>query len=52
MGKPATGPRLSVRARRLEISPTVAMAARARALKAKGVRVLDFTVGEIGRAHV
>ena len=35
-----------MRARRLEVSPTVAMAARARALKAKGVRVLDFTVGE------
>jgi aspartate aminotransferase len=38
--------RLASRARRLEVSPTVAMAARARALKAKGVRVLDFTVGE------
>jgi len=41
-----TGPKLAVRARNLEVSPTVAMAARARALKAKGVRVLDFTVGE------
>jgi aspartate aminotransferase len=39
-------PRLAVPARRLEISPTVAMAARARALRATGVRVLDFTVGE------
>jgi aspartate aminotransferase len=39
-------PRLAARARRLEVSPTVAMSARARALKAKGVRVLDFTVGE------
>jgi aspartate aminotransferase len=33
-------------ARHLEVSPTVAMAAKARALKATGVRVLDFTVGE------
>jgi aspartate aminotransferase len=39
-------PRLAARARSLEVSPTVAMAARARALKAKGIRVLDFTVGE------
>ncbi len=37
---------LAARARRLGISPTVAMSARARALKATGVRVLDFTVGE------
>jgi len=37
---------LSARARKLEVSPTVAMAARARALRAKGVRVLDFSVGE------
>jgi aspartate aminotransferase len=37
---------LAARARRLEVSPTVAMSARARALAAKGVRVLDFTVGE------
>lgn len=42
----ATGARLGARARSLEVSPTVAMAARARALKAKGVRVYDFTVGE------
>jgi aspartate aminotransferase len=41
-----TGPRLAARARSLEVSPTVAMAARARALKAKGVKVYDFTVGE------
>jgi aspartate aminotransferase len=41
-----TGPSLAARARRLEISPTVAMSAKARALKAKGVRVFDFTVGE------
>jgi len=41
-----TGPTLAARARRLGVSPTVAMAAKARALKAKGVRVLDFTVGE------
>ncbi len=39
-------PVLAARARRLEVSPTVAMSARARALVAKGVRVLDFTVGE------
>jgi len=38
--------RLAARARKLEVSPTVAMSARARALKAKGVRVFDFTVGE------
>ncbi len=37
---------LAARARRLEVSPTVAMSARARELKARGVRVLDFTVGE------
>jgi aspartate aminotransferase len=42
----AREPKLAARARSLEVSPTVAMAARARALKAKGVRVLDFTVGE------
>jgi aspartate aminotransferase len=42
----ATEPKLAARARSLEVSPTVAMAAKARALKAKGVRVLDFTVGE------
>jgi aspartate aminotransferase len=41
-----TGPRLAARARSLEVSPTVAMAAKARELKAKGVRVFDFTVGE------
>jgi aspartate aminotransferase len=41
-----TGPRLAARARRLALSPTVAMAAKAHALKAKGVEVLDFTVGE------
>lgn len=39
-------PRLAARARSLEVSPTVAMAAKARALKAKGVKVYDFTVGE------
>jgi aspartate aminotransferase len=41
-----TGAKLAARARRLGVSPTVAMAAKARALRAKGVRVLDFTVGE------
>ena len=44
--KEGAGARLASRARRLEVSPTVAMAARARALRATGVRVLDFTVGE------
>jgi aspartate aminotransferase len=39
-------PKLADRARALEVSPTVAMAAKARALKAKGVKVYDFTVGE------
>jgi aspartate aminotransferase len=39
-------PPLGRRARALEVSPTVAMAARARALMAQGTRVLDFTVGE------
>jgi aspartate aminotransferase len=33
-------------ARRLETSPTVAMAARAREMKTRGVRVFDFSVGE------
>ena len=46
MTSAGTGPKLAARARRLTISPTVAMAARARALKEEGVRVLDFTVGE------
>jgi aspartate aminotransferase len=44
--RPGTGPPLAARARRLEVSPTVAMAAKARAVKETGVRVLDFTVGE------
>jgi len=44
--KPGKEPPLAGRARRLGISPTVAMAARARALRTKGARVLDFTVGE------
>jgi aspartate aminotransferase len=39
-------PKLAARARALEVSPTVAMAAKARALKAKGIKVYDFTVGE------
>ncbi len=37
---------LSRRALGIEVSPTVAMAARATALKAKGEPVLDFSVGE------
>jgi aspartate aminotransferase len=37
---------LASRVRRLEVSPTVAMAQRARALRERGVRVLDFSVGE------
>jgi aspartate aminotransferase len=40
------GPRLAARTRRLTVSPTVAVSARARALRESGVRVLDFTVGE------
>jgi aspartate aminotransferase len=39
-------PGLAARVRRLGLSPTVAMAARAHALRARGVRVFDFTVGE------
>lgn len=46
MTAPGKGPRLAARARRLGVSPTVAMAARAQALRAKGAPVLDFTVGE------
>lgn len=38
--------RLASRVRNLAISPTVAMAQRAQALRAQGVRVYDFTVGE------
>src|SRR5262245_14686280 len=44
--KTIPGPRLSRRVRSLEVSPTVAMSQRAGALRAKGVRVLDFSVGE------
>jgi aspartate aminotransferase len=40
------GVTLAARVRKLEMSPTVAMAQRARALKAQGVKVYDFTVGE------
>lgn len=40
------GVRLAPRVRNLEISPTVAMAQRAHALRAQGIRVYDFTVGE------
>ena len=46
MKKTGVVPRLAARARALEVSPTVAMAAKARALKAKGVKVYDFRVGE------
>ncbi len=46
MAKETKLPGFAARARALEISPTVLMAARARALRATGVRVLDFTVGE------
>ncbi len=46
MKKKAAGPLLSRRVRSLAVSPTVAMSQRAGALKAKGVRVLDFSVGE------
>jgi aspartate aminotransferase len=44
------GSDLSRRARAIEISPTVAMAQRAAALKARGERVLDFSVGEPDQA--
>ena len=37
---------LSRRALAIEVSPTVAMAQRAAALKARGEDVLDFSVGE------
>jgi aspartate aminotransferase len=40
------GAALAARVRHLEISPTVAMAQRARALQTQGVRVYDFTAGE------
>jgi len=43
---PPPGVSLASRVRKLEVSPTVAMAQRARAMRAKGVRVLDFSVGE------
>lgn len=43
-GRP--GVTLAARVRKLEVSPTVAMAQRARALKTRGIRVYDFTVGE------
>jgi aspartate aminotransferase len=42
-GRPAA---LSRRVLRLEVSPTVAMAARAASLRAQGVFVYDFSVGE------
>ena len=41
-----TGTALSRRARDISTSPTQAMAQRAAALKAKGERILDFSVGE------
>ena len=46
VGRARRNRRVLPRARRLEISPTVAMAQRAQALRARGVRVYDFTVGE------
>lgn len=46
MTRSTSEPKLALRARRLPVSPTVAMAARARALRERGVRVCDFTVGE------
>ena len=39
-------PALSRRARRIEVSPTVAMGQRAMALRAQGIALLDFSVGE------
>jgi aspartate aminotransferase len=41
-----TRPILAERARRLTPSPTLALAARARALRAEGIDVLSFTAGE------
>ncbi len=41
-----SGAPLAARARRLEVSPTVAMAQRAQALRARGLRIYDFSVGE------
>ena len=41
---------LSSRARALEVSPTVAMAQRAAALRTAGQSVLDFSVGEPDQA--
>ena len=40
------GVTLATRVRNLEMSPTVAMAQRARALTAQGVKIYNFTVGE------
>ncbi len=40
------GPALSRRALGIEVSPTVAMSVRAAALRAKGIHVLDLSVGE------
>jgi len=40
------GVALAARVRKLEISPTVAMAQRARVLTSQGIRVYNFTVGE------
>lgn len=37
---------LSKRARKIEVSPTVAVGQRAMALRARGVKLLDFSVGE------
>jgi aspartate aminotransferase len=46
MTRARAGTVLSRRALRIEVSPTVAMAQRAAALKARGETVLDFSVGE------
>jgi aspartate aminotransferase len=43
---PAKDRSLSRRARAIEVSPTVAVAQRAQAMKAEGRRILDFSVGE------
>jgi aspartate aminotransferase len=44
--RPPRAAPLSRRARSIEVSPTVAVAQRAQALKAEGRRILDFSVGE------
>jgi aspartate aminotransferase len=46
----AEAPKLAARARQIEVSPTVAMAQKAAALRARGEMILDFSVGEPDQA--